>query len=68
MTIQDQIPHITSSIDNGQLCTLGLVTVYSANPSDLRMCHQVVAHNYEWLGSLFVWRSNPVGGYKAETL
>ena len=53
MTIQDQIPQITSAIDSGQPCTLGLVTVYSADPTQLSKCHQVLAYAYEWNGPYF---------------
>jgi hypothetical protein len=53
MTIEDQIPQITRSIDSGALCTLGLVTVYTADPTQLGKCHQVLAYGYDWNGSYF---------------
>jgi len=46
MTIQDQIPQITKSIDANVPSTLGLVTVYSLNPGNLGECHQVLAYGY----------------------
>src|SRR5438105_15462828 len=53
MTIQDQIPQVTASIDGGQPCTLGLVTVYTADPTQLGKCHQVLAYGYDWNGTYF---------------
>ncbi|MFL6136675.1 MAG: hypothetical protein ACJ74O_02615 [Frankiaceae bacterium] len=51
MTIHDQIPRITDDLDSGRPVPLGLVTVRSLNPGDLRHCHQVLAYGYEWSGS-----------------
>jgi hypothetical protein len=51
MTITDQIPQITASINRGDPAALGLVTVRSFNPGDLGKCHQVLAYGYEWSGS-----------------
>jgi hypothetical protein len=53
MTIEDQIPQITASIDQGLPCTLGLVTVYTADPTQLGHCHQVLAYGYDWQGTYF---------------
>jgi hypothetical protein len=53
MTIEDQIPQITASIDQGKPCTLGLVTVYTADPTQLGKCHQVLAYAYDWQGAYF---------------
>ena len=53
MTIQDQIPHLTKSIDQGRPCPLGLVTVYSPDPTQLGRCHQVLAYAYNWEGTYF---------------
>lgn len=53
MTIEDQIPQVTASIDAGRPCALGLVTVYSADPTMLGHCHQVLAYAYERSGTYF---------------
>ena len=53
MTIQDQIPKLTAAIDQGKPCTLGLVTVHSADPAQLGHCHQVLAYAYDWNGAFF---------------
>jgi hypothetical protein len=53
MTIQDQIPQLTASIDQGTPCPLGLVTVYSADPAQLSRCHQVLAYAYDRQGTYF---------------
>ena len=53
MTIEDQIPQIVNSVNAGQLCTLGLVTVYSDDPAQLGNCHQVLAYGYDWAGAVF---------------
>lgn len=53
MTIQDQIPKLTAAIDQGKPCTLGLVTVHSADPAQLGHCHQVLAYAYDWNGAYF---------------
>jgi hypothetical protein len=50
MTVVDQVPQITASIDRGQPAALGLVTVRSLNPGDLGRCHQVLAYGYDWDG------------------
>lgn len=51
MTLQTEIPKIVRKIDSGQPCTLGLITVHSADPADLTHCHQVLAYAYRWNGS-----------------
>jgi len=53
MTIQDQIPKVTASIDQGKPCPLGLVTVYSTDLAQLGRCHQVLAYAYQWAGGYF---------------
>jgi hypothetical protein len=53
MTIQDQIPQVTASIDQGKPCPLGLVTVHSPDPAQLGRCHQVLAYAYQWQGGYF---------------
>ncbi|MET0693309.1 MAG: hypothetical protein ABWY56_05225 [Propionibacteriaceae bacterium] len=53
MTIEDEIPEIIRSLDGGEPCTLGLVTVRSSNPKDLGQCHQVLAYGYRWSGPVF---------------
>ncbi len=53
MTIEDQIPQVTASIDQGTPCTLGLVTVHTADPTQLGHCHQVLAYGYEWQDAYF---------------
>jgi hypothetical protein len=50
LTIDDQISRVTASIDGGNPCTLGLVTVHSADPLQLVHCHQVLAYGYSWQG------------------
>jgi hypothetical protein len=51
MTIVDQCPQITASIDAGRPATLGLVTVSSLAPEELKHCHQVLAYGYEFSGN-----------------
>jgi hypothetical protein len=46
MTVQ-QLPRITGLLDAGQLCPLGVVTVQSSRPNDLKENHQVLAYAYE---------------------
>ena len=46
-TIGEQWPHIAADLDRGIPAALGLVTVASANPADLRLNHQVVAYSYQ---------------------
>ena len=51
-TIMEEWPHrIRQSLDAGQLCVLGLVTVASVNPADLGRNHQVLAYGYDLGGS-----------------
>jgi len=51
LTIRDEIPLILGSIGAGRPAGLGLVTVRSLNPGDLRHCHQVLAYGYSWSGA-----------------
>lgn len=53
MTIQDQIPRLTASIDQNEPCPLGLVTVHSPDPAQLGRCHQVLAYAYHQQGTYF---------------
>jgi len=53
MTIDTAIPQITTSIDAGEPCTLGLVTIASADPDLLGHCHQVLAYAYNWNDTYF---------------
>lgn len=46
-TIVEQWPTVKSTIDSGHPCPLGLVTVYSHNPSDLGFNHVVCAYAYD---------------------
>jgi hypothetical protein len=46
-TVQDEWPNIQSDLDAGILSPLGLVTVQSLNPDDLKLNHQVLAYGYE---------------------
>ena len=51
-TIMEEWPHrIRQSLDAGQLCVLGLVTVASVNPADLGRNHQVLAYGYDLGGN-----------------
>src|SRR5262245_12109782 len=50
-TIQDEWPQVQGELEADRLAPLGLVTVKSANPSDLSQCHQVLVY-------AFVWRDN----------
>lgn len=45
--VESEWPDIRDDIDSGRLCPLGLVTVKSANPLDLKHNHQVLAYGYE---------------------
>jgi hypothetical protein len=47
MTIEQEWPVIRATIDSGHPCPLGLVTVYSADPTRLGHNHQVMAYAYE---------------------
>jgi hypothetical protein len=47
MTIRNEIPQITASIDRGRLCLVGMVTVRSAAPDELAKCHIALAYAYE---------------------
>ena len=40
MTIQDQIPTLTASIDQGKPRPSAWATVYSPDPAQLGRCHQ----------------------------
>ena len=55
MTIS-QLSRVTAAIDQGQPAPLGLVTVRSLDPGDLKHCHQVLAYGYEWAGSRITLR------------
>jgi hypothetical protein len=46
-TIVEEWPKVRSDIDSGHLSPLGLVTVYSPNPVDLGLNHQVLAYGYD---------------------
>jgi hypothetical protein len=46
-----QLPRITAAIDANRPAPLGLVTVRSFNPGDLKKCHQVLAYGYAYRGS-----------------
>ena len=50
-TVVEELPAIRAELDAGELVCLGLVTVHSANPSDLGQCHQVLAYGYETVGT-----------------
>ena len=47
MTIEQEWPVIRATIDSGHPCPLGLVTVYSTDPTLLGHNHQVMAYAYE---------------------
>jgi hypothetical protein len=47
MTIEQEWPIIKATIDSGHPCPLGLVTVYSTDPTLLGHNHQVMAYAYE---------------------
>ena len=51
-----QLPHITAAIDRNAPAPLGLVTVRSLNPGELKKCHQVLAYGYDWSGSRLTLR------------
>lgn len=46
-TIVEEWPKVKSDIDSGHLSPLGLVTVFSPNPADLGLNHQVLAYGYD---------------------
>jgi hypothetical protein len=46
-TIKEEWPKIKADIDGGNLAPLGVVTVYSADPTMLGHNHQVLAYGYE---------------------
>jgi hypothetical protein len=47
MTIEREWPVIQATIDSGHPCPLGLVTIYSTDPTLLGHNHQVMAYAYE---------------------
>lgn len=51
LTINQSMPVIRSTIDAKHPCTLGLVTVHAADPTQLGMNHQVLAWGYEDSGA-----------------
>jgi len=46
-TITEEWPRIKADIDTGMLSPLGLVTVYTTDPSKMGQNHQVLAYGYE---------------------
>jgi hypothetical protein len=50
-TLGVQWPQIRADLDAGTPAALGLVTVASANPKDLGLNHQVLAHGYQHDGA-----------------
>jgi hypothetical protein len=50
-TINETMPVIRRTIDEGHPCTIGLVCVHSANPQDLGQNHQVTAYGYSDVGT-----------------
>jgi hypothetical protein len=60
--LQEEWPVIRERIDNGHPCPLGLVTVRSLNPMDLKFNHQVTAYAYEIdgdSGDVTLWVYDP---------
>jgi hypothetical protein len=55
-TITVQLPRIKDDLDGGIPAPLGVVTVASANPADLRFNHQVLAYGYEVCGDTVTLR------------
>jgi hypothetical protein len=55
-TVADQWPQIAADLARGIPAPLGLVTVASANPADLRRNHQVVAYDYQAAAGEFTVR------------
>lgn len=55
-TIVEQWPQIAAGLARGIPAALGLVTVASANPADLRRNHQVVAYDYQASAGKFTVR------------
>jgi hypothetical protein len=55
-TLRDQWPQIATDLARGIPVPLGLVTVASANPADLRRNHQVVAYDYQAAAGEFTVR------------
>jgi hypothetical protein len=51
-TVQVQWPQIRDDLEAGAPVALGIVTVSSSNPSDLRYNHQVLAFDYAVAGSV----------------
>lgn len=49
-TVAVQLPRIIADLDAGRPAPLGVVTVASANPLQLRFNHQVLAYGYEVAG------------------
>lgn len=50
--VNEEWPMIRNDIDRGHPSPLGLVTVKSANPVDLKLNHQVLAYGYEVSGDM----------------
>ena len=50
-TVGVQWPQIRADLDAGTPAALGLVTVASANPTDLGLNHQVLAYGYQQDGA-----------------
>jgi hypothetical protein len=50
LTVREQLPKVTAAIDHGEPVGLGLVTVSSWDPGNLKRCHQVLAYGYDWAG------------------
>jgi hypothetical protein len=46
-SVEDEWPRVRQDIDAGRLSPLGLVTVRSLNPMDLKHNHQVLAYGYD---------------------
>lgn len=46
-TVATSWPRVHAEIDSGQLSTLGLVTVHTADLSQIGKCHQVTAYAYD---------------------
>jgi len=50
-TIKAQWPQIMADLDNGTPAAIGVVTAASSSPRDLGLNHQVLAYDYDSLGS-----------------
>lgn len=49
--LKDEWPLIKEELDNGRLCSIGLIRVKSSNPLDLGRNHHVLAYGYELNGN-----------------